>query len=201
MHMIFVKGKKHPIEASKVKAGDYLILQKYHQAPQIADKVVSVEHDYLQGGFGPITEDGTIVVDGIVASCYSNPPYQTSEYVTIFGIRLIHRQTFTHMLKSPIRIICGYVTDYPCRIGDDVSVPYKMLGHVLLDKLHALAVKLHLEDLGEMLVGLLALGCLLVEVLLMKLTWVSTIGLGIIVPVAFYFHVDKKKEKVVLYKK
>jgi hypothetical protein len=173
-HMIYVKGKKYPIEASNVRVGDYLI-KKSPGAPDIAEKVVSVDSGYLQGGFGPITEDGTIVVNGFLASCYSNPRYQTSEYVTILGIPVLHRQVFTHMLKSPVRLFCKYISDSPCQIKD-TRVTSKMPGHEFVDKVHEFVVKWGIEDLGEVLVGTLALAFFLVEMMLAHIALLGTAG-------------------------
>jgi Hint module len=174
-HMIYVKGKKYPIEASNVRIGDYLI-RKSPRTPDIMDKVVSLDYENLQGGISPITEAGTIVVNGIAASCYSNPLYQASEYVRIFGIPLIHRQVFAHMLKSPIRVFCNYISGDHCQVKDS-QLPYKFPGHELVDKMHELAVKWRVEDLGEIAFAAIALAFILVETMMLHLTLFGTIGL------------------------
>jgi Hint module len=173
-HMIYVKGKKYPIEASNVRVGDYLI-KKSPQTLDVMEKVVSVDSDNLQGGFAPVTEDGTIVVNGLLASCYSNPRYQTSEYVTILGIPVLHRQVFTHMLKSPVRLFCKYISDAPCQVKDPL-VPSKMPGHELVDKAHEFVVKWGVEDLGEVAIGTLALAFFLVELMLAHIALLGTVG-------------------------
>jgi Hint module len=174
-HMIFVKGKKYPIEASNVRIGDYLI-RKSPRAPDVMDKVVSLDYDYLRGGISPITEVGTVAVNGIAASCYANPLYQTSEYVRIFGIPVLHRQVFAHILKSPVRLICSYISDTPCVVKDH-QVPYRMPGHEFADKMHEHAVKWGIEDLGEVVLGTIALVFLLLEEMMLHLTIFGTICL------------------------
>jgi hypothetical protein len=164
-----------------VKVGDYLILQKEYQVSPATEKVVSIEEKYLQGGFSPITEDGTIVVDGYVASCYSNPLFQTSEYVTIFGIPIVHRHVYAHMLKSPLRLFCSCISDVPCQVNPDSKAPIgKMPGIILLDTLHRWSVQWGLEDVGEIVVGLIALGFYGIEFATKKMTLVGIIGLPVL---------------------
>ena len=183
-HMIYVQGKRFPIEASNVKIGDFLIRKSPH-SPDMMDQVVSLDYDYLQGGFAPITEDGTIVVNGFVAACYSNPLYQTSEYVTIFGIPIIHRQVFTHVLKAPIRLFCKYISDTPCQVKD-YHVPSKLIGHEFMDYMHELVVHWGVEDVAEIVVGTIALFFVLVEHMLLHLPLLGTLGFLIILHSAEY---------------
>ena len=84
-------------------------------------KVVNIKTIPTHGGaFAPVTEDGTIVVNGIVASSFSNPRYATdSEYIVVLaGYALIHRATFTQWLVAPVHFVCDYVNGDICAIND-----------------------------------------------------------------------------------
>ena len=168
-HMIFVEGQKYPIEASHVKVGDKLLWHGYkqetagnslamNQAHNDAEpmEVASIDTVHVDGGFSPITEDGTIIVDGFAASCFSNPPKEASEYVELnFGnglltkVPFLHRSVYTHMLMSPIRLMCMYVTDIPCRIQEGQES--RIAGDALWKDVYALTVAWGLESIGLVL--------------------------------------------------
>ena len=70
--MVFLNGEQHPIPASKIKVGDEL-----QQPDSIGIKLKvtkKIESIIRKGFYNPITEDGTLVVDGIVASNFSVHP-------------------------------------------------------------------------------------------------------------------------------
>ena len=67
-HLIFLHGQSYPIVASKVVIGD--ILKDVNGNPMI---VVDIETIVRDGLYAPFTTDGTIVVNGIVASTYALP--------------------------------------------------------------------------------------------------------------------------------
>ena len=168
-HMIFVEGQKYPIEASHVKVGDKLLWHGYkqetagnslamNQAHNDAEpmEVASIDTVHVDGGFSPITEDGTIIVDGFAASCFSNPPKEASEYVELnFGnglltkVPFLHRSVYTHMLMSPIRLMCMYVTDIPCRIQEGQES--RIAGDALWKDMYDLTVAWGLESIGLVL--------------------------------------------------
>ena len=74
-HMIYVGNETYPVEASRVQPGDH-VLQLSHVDEGVSRSLCKVKHIktvFHHGAFSPLTEDGTIVVDGIVASTYANP--------------------------------------------------------------------------------------------------------------------------------
>jgi hypothetical protein len=143
-HMIFrCEDRSHPVPASMVREGDCLVVtqqindESTNQSMalqadvEIEATVTQIEQVPLSGGISPLTEDGTIIVDGIVASCYSNPPGEVGEYVRIFGMTTpIHRHTLTHALFAPVGHFCDRVSSIPCVgfwDGDDPATrPSKM---------------------------------------------------------------------------
>jgi len=160
-HMIFrCNDQSHPVPASIIKVGDCFLVTSQQQGnvgtkeasmvltvaatpPSLPQPlppfkttkatVVSIEQVFVSGGFSPLTEDGTIIVNGIVSSCYSNPPGEQSDaYVKVFGMTtFIHRHTFTHTLFTPVLRFCYHVTNIPCggnwNVDDDPTTrPSKM---------------------------------------------------------------------------
>jgi len=152
-HMIFrCNDQSHPVPASIIQVGDCFLVTSQQQgtvgtkeASTVAATpplppfkttkatVVSIEQVFVSGGFSPLTEDGTIIVNGIVSSCYSNPPGEQSDaYVKVFGMTtFIHRHTFTHALFTPVLHFCNHVTNIPCggnwNVNDDPQTrPSKM---------------------------------------------------------------------------
>jgi len=142
-HMIFrCEDRSHPVPASKVREGDCLVVVQqgddnnnnnneaanqsigFRSDEEIEATVVHVEQLGVSGGFSPLTEDGTIVVDGIVASCYSNPEGEQDAYVRVFGVTTpIHRHTLTHALATPVLHFCDRISSVPCAGFSDGSDP------------------------------------------------------------------------------
>lgn len=135
-HMIYFHNAKYPVEASKIKTGDQVLFQEsVHTAPS-PTTVVSVEDVLVSGGYAPLTEDGTIVVNGIVASSYSNPPGHGSEYVELVGVPIIHRQALLHALMTPVGLFCSYISDAPCGKQVDGRSETKMPIDVFVTKIY-----------------------------------------------------------------
>ncbi|XP_071516936.1 tiggy-winkle hedgehog protein-like isoform X2 [Panulirus ornatus] len=72
--------------AGRVEAGDFLLLTS--QEGVRLEKVVQIKHVAGAGVFAPLTAEGTVVVDGFVASCYA----------------VIDSQTVAHWAFLPVRI-------------------------------------------------------------------------------------------------
>jgi hypothetical protein len=138
-HMIFLcEDRSHPVPASNIEVGDCLVVVQDDNNETIATAVaeteatvVNIEQVLLSGGISPLTEEGTIIVDGIAASCYSNPLDERDAYVRFFGVTTpIHRHTFTHALATPVLYFCDRVSSIPCigfwNDGDTASIPSKM---------------------------------------------------------------------------
>lgn len=103
-HMVFLNGKQAPIPASQVKVGDFL-QQLDSMGAERNLQVTKIDSILRQGFYAPITEDGTLVVNGIVASSFSVHP-KRGDSVTFDNMGLIHWHGLSHMAVSPIRFIC-----------------------------------------------------------------------------------------------
>merc|ERR1719359_613443 len=66
-HLVFIDGKDYPVPASTIQVGDK-VFSMY--GPR---EVLSVTRIVREGRYNPLTMDGTIVVDGIIASTYNSP--------------------------------------------------------------------------------------------------------------------------------
>ncbi|CAB9511870.1 Desert hedgehog protein [Seminavis robusta] len=117
-HMIYINDQQYPVEAGHVKVGDNLSLMEHGHSTKTA-KVTAITTVKLMGGFSPATEDGTIVVNGLLASSYNNPRYTDNEYVVVAGKPLMHRQAFTHLITSPLRLLCIHVNSAFCEVDMD----------------------------------------------------------------------------------
>jgi preprotein translocase subunit YajC len=124
-HMIFMDNKKsNPVPASHVKVGDFV------QTLSGPVKVTKIRTITRKGLYNPLTTDGTIVVDGIIASTYST--FSGTEYVEIDGMKLMSQHAFLHLAVTPYRDICMGVSLKLCKDQDEY-VWYIRLGYMVLN--------------------------------------------------------------------
>jgi hypothetical protein len=97
-HMLFIQGKANPIPALLLKVGDAVAGAN---GPRVVTKIGSVVRE---GFYAPHTTDGTIMVDGILASAYTS--FQGTEYLEIFGVKTVSHQTFHDIVNVPFRKFC-----------------------------------------------------------------------------------------------
>ncbi|CAB9504139.1 Intercellular signal essential for a variety of patterning events during development (By similarity) [Seminavis robusta] len=111
-HLVFLEGTKHPVAAQNLAVGDSLFLMDtttiHNNATTTTTttRITNIGTTYRRGKYAPLTPDGTIVVNGIVASTY----------VAILGkdmmelqqhYRIMSWHTFIHVLyMAPIRMAC-----------------------------------------------------------------------------------------------
>lgn len=101
-HMVFLHGKENPIAASAVKVGD--ALQTLEDSPSVVTQVSFIER---KGIWNPLTEDGTIVVDGIATSTYNMQFRHNDEAdFVLAGFKVMSHHDFFHLLMTPYRAIC-----------------------------------------------------------------------------------------------
>ena len=106
-HMVFLNGMQYPIPASQVKVGDEL--QQLDDPKEIEQQKTVTKIDLVQhkGFYSPITEHGTVVVDGIVASNFSlRPDNKKDDSATFDKMGLIHWHGLSQVAVSPVRFIC-----------------------------------------------------------------------------------------------
>lgn len=143
-HMLQVAGYDNVIPAWQVKVGDFIYVmdqdEQHNSLPMSIQqqsfrpvRVNEIQNVIRRGLYNPLTPDGTIVVDGIVASAYASP--LGTEHVHLFrrdspsnvaatiddamnvddGWKVMAYQDFAHILLSPYRSMCLYVSMDMCQ--------------------------------------------------------------------------------------
>ena len=99
-HLIIIKSEnKMNFEttfAEKVKPGDYVKVLSANGTVMVATKVKKVSLQRNYGAFAPLTAEGTILVNGIMASCYA----------------LTEDQNIAHLSFLPWRVVYGLANQY-----------------------------------------------------------------------------------------
>jgi len=117
-HMIFLEGLRS-VPASSVEVGDNLIRDGGDPYAPLLAKVVSIKTAVRTGSYAPFTESGTIVVNGILASCFV--AFQGKEHLHIGGIATpLSYQWLAHIFEAPHRIIFNLGL---CKRGDETYTP------------------------------------------------------------------------------
>ncbi|XP_045613301.1 sonic hedgehog protein [Procambarus clarkii] len=72
--------------AGRVEAGDFLLVTSHGKVR--LEQVVGIRHEIGEGVFAPLTAEGTVVVDGLVASCYAVIDSQAIAHWAFLPVRL-----------------------------------------------------------------------------------------------------------------
>ncbi|CAB9497601.1 Extracellular metalloprotease [Seminavis robusta] len=107
-HLVYLPNQSNPVRADSIKVG--------HVLANEADgaRVTKIGKVTREGLYAPLTPDGTIVVDGIVCSCYVSLQTDEKEYVSLKGgfSTVFSQHVISHMWLAPVRMIClGVSTD------------------------------------------------------------------------------------------
>jgi len=114
-HMVFVEAEKnHPVPAASVNIGD-----KIWSADDGLREVLDIETVVRNGLYNPLTMDGTIVVDGVVASTYTS--YTGSVHLKIGEKNVISFHELMDMAIAPYRSLCAGVSLSLCNNHDELS--------------------------------------------------------------------------------
>jgi hypothetical protein len=148
-HMLFLEGKVNPLPALLVKVGDAVAGAN---GPRVVTDIRSVVRE---GFYAPHTTDGTIMVDGILASTHTS--FQGTEYLEAFGVKTLSHQTFHDFLAAPFRKFCMLVSIDLCNKYTDED------GYNLWDHLGKQIV--HFCKKQHILVQVAVYGCLTILVL------------------------------------
>ena len=113
-HLLFVVGTTHPVRASSIRIGDTLAGE---EDELIVSKVRKVKR---KGLYAPLTPSGTILVDGIAASCYvSLQPHSPGNVELKGGLSTwLSHHFIVHTWLSPIRIVCVGISANLCSSYD-----------------------------------------------------------------------------------
>lgn len=103
-HMVYLKDKTMPVAAKEVRVGD--ILETVEKAGD--GLVAHIEKINRDGHYMPLTEDGTIIVNNIMASSFSQARRSTKSAL-LEKTGLIHWQTVNQVGIAPLRFICKAV--------------------------------------------------------------------------------------------
>ena len=92
-HLIFKMNTKtssvESIHVSRIEIGDFIFVQAPDGHKLRAVKVVGVSVAFFKGAFAPVTKEGTMIVDGVLVSCYSD----------------INDHALAHSLMAPLRFL------------------------------------------------------------------------------------------------
>lgn len=110
-HLVYVRGKTHPVRADSVQVGDRLVVVepqlKLDTGSSQSGTVTGIQHISKRGIYAPLTATGTIVVNDVVASTYSSLQ-ENSEYFELGqDFATISQHDICHFWMRPFRLICG----------------------------------------------------------------------------------------------
>jgi hypothetical protein len=97
-HMVFLADKKNPVPAKMIKVGDKL---SGASGSVTVSKINTITRNGL---YAPVTLDGTLIVNGVLASSYIT--FQDTGSVDIRGYKVISFQFLEHLWEMPHRILC-----------------------------------------------------------------------------------------------
>ena len=134
-HLVFVHGKENPVRADSIQVGDVLA------SASGSAKVTKIEIVTRKGQYAPFTQDGKLVVDGILASSYISMQDNAKEYVQVETgavaggiLKIMPYHDYVHMGLSPFRLACLGVSSRICTMYDEVGMPYYASFAIWLNK-------------------------------------------------------------------
>lgn len=90
-HLTFTNESSTPIYASDVQPGDYMFTAVGSSDSAELSKVTQVETVSAVGKYAPLTEEGTIIVDGILSSCYADIAAEQDDIHSLFApLQFLH---------------------------------------------------------------------------------------------------------------
>jgi hypothetical protein len=118
------------VAANELKVNDYLLMAETNSQNLIPVPITSIEVLYKTGFITPMTYTGTLLVNGIVTSCYVKHHNTYNEmHAILYPFRLYY-----YLMKDIFRL-----TDEPFSTGMQVSSSVKQdefYGHALLRSMH-----------------------------------------------------------------
>lgn len=104
-HLVFLAGKKDPVPAWQVKVGDTLVLHTADESSPKTSAVSKIKMVKRDGIYAPATTDGTIVVNGVLASSFVT--FQGSDSIEIGGYKVMSCHFFERVGEIPHRLYCA----------------------------------------------------------------------------------------------
>ena len=141
-HLVFVDGKSNPVRAGSIKIGDILQAEQPSGA-----KVIEISNVSRKGLYAPLTQDGTLIIDGVRASSYVSLQENADEYVQLQGgLSAMSQHDLIHLALSPFRIMCMGVSKQLCQsLGDDGMPRYVSRGIQLAKWLDSMNLNIILQ--------------------------------------------------------
>ena len=99
-HLMFTNDSSKPVYASDIEPGKYIFTLGDQENSLQLSKVTHVDTTSAVGKYAPLTEEGTIFVDGVLASCYAGVSGDQSDIHSLFApLRVLHN-TFPRLSNS-----------------------------------------------------------------------------------------------------
>jgi len=117
-HLLYVADSINPVPASTVEVGDKV------WTIEGGKEVLEINMITRDGLYNPLTMDGTIVVDGIVASAYTTPTGKTHLEIDGVWSKMMKSLSFhdaLHMVSAPYRQFCNTVSLDLCNMHEKES--------------------------------------------------------------------------------
>ncbi|CAB9522096.1 expressed unknown protein [Seminavis robusta] len=110
-HLVFEADNNDPVRADSLQVGDVL----RGNNPQSSHTIAKIDSIQREGLYAPFTEEGTLVVDGIVASSYISLQHGHNDVKLQNGASLgISQHDYVHMGIAPLRLLCLGVSGRYC---------------------------------------------------------------------------------------
>lgn len=122
---LLLRDNLEAVFADRVRRGDRLLVKSANSTAEV-DTVVAVEPVLRRGVYAPLTIDGTIVVDGVVASCYAVVDSQWVAHLAYAPFRL-----YTNLKQSVLWLVTSSRADVPEGVHWYARILYNVAQYVL----------------------------------------------------------------------
>ena len=133
-HLVFVNGKKDPVRADSLQVGDELLHKSMDSGATKPTRITKMETIMRRGLYQPLTKDGTIVVNDILASTYVSILEDAPEVVTKY-LTVVSEDQLLHWWLAPYRMVCQGMPSLCHNDKDSEGVAYWLVFGRYLAKL------------------------------------------------------------------
>jgi len=136
-HLLYVKGKPHPVRADTIRPGQDVFFHRDNNGTAATTVTVTRVNTITRpGAFMPLTAKGTIVVNSIKASTYvsimENAPEVVNKVLTV-----VSEDQLLHGWLAPYRIFCLQVAPSLChnnyQEGEEGIAHWLLFGKILAE--------------------------------------------------------------------
>ena len=114
-----------PVFASKLKINDYIFTRSTQGNKVQPSKIVKISNTIKTGVFAPLTLEGTIIVDGALASCYAVVNDHRLAHTTLAPLRFLYRSMPSLLRERQGEMLTSW---YPALL--------ESVGRMVLDETH-----------------------------------------------------------------